>query len=150
LCNSFIDSKLEVIWNSYGERLRLGVAADTANYAYGKFDKYAQNLLINTLEQLLNESSDDTLCTAALSQTVLVAAAALDSASPLQLRLDAERSLIPHYTNALSVSLMHSFLVLLYGLFFNIFTSLYIYKKKKNTCGADEEKPEPQNESTNS
>ncbi|MBP5709695.1 MAG: DUF4199 family protein [Bacteroidales bacterium] len=136
-CNTFVDSKIDMIFDAYSERLRKGAATDTADYHYGKFDAYAQKILVNTLEQMLNENVGDTFCTPVLSRTVLASTAALDSISPLQLRLECEKDSVPHYSNVLALGLFNSVATLLYGLFFNIFTSLYIYRKKKNSCGAD-------------
>ncbi len=141
-CNTFVDNRLAMLWDCYAERLRKGAAMDTANYHYGKFDSYAQKVWINTLEQLLNEEQEDTICTTVLSQIVLTSAAGFDSASPLQLRLEAEKDSVPRYNNSLTVALMNSVSTLLYGLFFGIFTSLYVYRKEKYSCGADDKEPE--------
>jgi D-arabinose 5-phosphate isomerase GutQ len=50
--------------------------------------------------------------------------------STLSLKVDKERDKIPHYDNKFNVILITALLILIYSLFVNIFTALYVYRNK--------------------
>ncbi|MCQ2285250.1 MAG: DUF4199 domain-containing protein [Bacteroidales bacterium] len=137
-CVNKLKKQIDDLYFYFAERVERGQEVDTAHYFYGTFDKYAQQVLLNTNELIINNAQDSTPCFTQLSMISLSSAAKLDTISPLKLRFEAQKSTIPHYDNWMAVALMNAFVVLLYGLFFNIFTSLYIYRKKDQVCGASQ------------
>ena len=139
-CNTVLNNKLDSLHLFFCLRLKQQYGRDSLHYFYGTFDEYAQKTMMNITEQILNVASEEAQsCLDNFSLIALNSANALTSLSPLQAKFDKMQPEIPHYDNLFAVVLQSSFMVLLYGLFFNIFTSLYIFKKEKTNCIASKE-----------
>lgn len=140
--------KIDTICIYFSQRLGQG-EKDTSNYSYKNFDQYAQTLLINTNEQMINEMRDTNAVLVSLLRSIAIQSASeLNGISPLAKRLESEKDKIPHYDNTITASIVSSLIATLYGLLINIFTALYVFRKKgEHTCGAinDNEKDETKN-----
>lgn len=134
-CNNVLNNKLDTLHLFFCLRLKQQYGRDSLHYFYGTFDEYAQMTMMNITEQILNVASEEEQkCLDNFSLIALNSANSLTTLSPLQMEFEKKQPDIPHYDNLLAVVLQSSFMVLLYGLFFNIFTSLYIFKKEKTNC----------------
>lgn len=120
--------------NSYLSIRILGpkVKSDTALYAIKNFTRFARKTLWEITEQHLNTLPDSNeACVRGIQQIVAETQKELDNYSPLSLRLEQNSSKIPHYDSIFTIAFISASLVFCYGIFVNIFTALYLYRKKE-------------------
>lgn len=121
--------------NSYLSIRILGpkVKSDTALYAIKNFTRFARKTLWDITEQHLKTLPDSNeVCVSGIQQIVAETQKELENYSPLNLRLEKGSSKIPHYDSVFTIAFISAFLVLCYGIFVNIFTALYLYRKKES------------------
>lgn len=120
--------------NSYLSIRILGpkVKSDTALYAIKNFTRFARKTLWEITEQHIKtfpESNE--ACVRGIQQIVAETQKELDNYSPLSLRLEQSSSKIPRYDSIFTIAFISASLVFCYGIFVNIFTALYLYRKKE-------------------
>jgi hypothetical protein len=118
--------------NSYLTIRILGpkVKSDTALYAIKNFTRFARKTLWDITEQQVKTLPDST-CVLGIQQIVAETQKELENYSPLKQRLEERSSKVPHYKSIFTIAFISSTLVFCYGIFVNIFTALYIYRKKE-------------------
>lgn len=120
--------------NSYLSIRILGpkVKSDTALYAIKNFTRFAQKTLWEITEQHLKTLPDSNeACVRGIQQIVAETQKELENYAPLSLRLEQSSSKIPHYDSIFTIAFISAFFVFCYGIFVNIFTALYLYRKKE-------------------
>jgi hypothetical protein len=104
---------------------------DSTNLMFKNFDDFVRSCMKKMTDETLLSVSDSS--TVFRQKVLLVVNNVEDSMakfSTLSLKVDKERDKIPHYDNKFNVILITALLILIYSLFVNIFTALYVYRNK--------------------
>lgn len=104
---------------------------DSTNLIFENFDHFVHNRLKEITDQTLLSVKDTS--TIFRQKTLLIVNNIEDSMakiSAISLKIDNEREKIPHYNTKFEVILITTLLILIYSLFVNIFTALFIYRNK--------------------
>ena len=103
---------------------------DTANYSLKNFLPFAKRTLwdVADLPTILQSISDTTAD--AVQQIIAATQNDFSDWSAVTQRLNTNKDKIPHYDNVLTIAFVSAFLVFCYTIFLNIFTALYLYKRK--------------------
>ena len=103
----------------------------------GNFDDYVHQNWISILNVYIPKiPKDDTI--APYIHTIIAAIPEEGkSFSPFTVRFEAEKKEIPKFTNSLAASLFYSLSIILYGVLFNIFVSIYLYHRKKKVSNEE-------------
>lgn len=97
----------------------------------GTFDDYVHQNWISILNIYIPQISEDDTIAPYIHSIIAAIPEEGKSFSPLTVRFETEKENIPKLTNSLSASLYYSLSIILYGVLFNIFVSIYLYHRKK-------------------
>lgn len=136
-----IDAQLDSI-NSQNLKLRVDTILDfynhfmknqpitSENFQLGKFDQYAKSTMMDILVKFIAKYPKTDTSLTFLSTVVINGSEEFKNVSVLDKRFTSEKSKIPLHKNSFSASLYFSITVILFGILFNIFVSMYLYKRK--------------------
>lgn len=141
-CEDYIDSSLALITRAYRDRLLLSSTIDTNHYTYKTFPEHAQHTFFDVYQNFLSQGENQD-CGLLLSQIMNNSYNKILNINILNQVYEERKSEIPSYTSIVPIALSSAFSVLLFGLFLNLFVSLYLMKKRpEETANPAEETPQ--------
>ena len=137
IANAQIDSmnahliamRVDTVLNYYTHFIK-SQPTTSESFQLGKFDAYAKTTIIDILGKYLANfpKSDSTLTF--ISTVIIKGSDDFKSVSLLEKRFENEKSKVPFHKNSFSASLYFSLAVLIFGVLFDIFVAMYLYKRK--------------------
>ena len=129
LNSHLISMRVDTVLNYYTHFVK-SQPITSDQFKLGKFDAYAKTTIIDILgKYLVNYSKSDTTLTF-ISTIIINGSDDFKSVSLLEKRFENEKSKIPFHKNSFSASLYFSLTVLIFGVLFDIFVAMYLYKRK--------------------
>ena len=141
--NDTIDNMLNVLMQDYGIALNNRPIGDTIHYKMKCFNHFADSIFAGLVKQQVNSSvlfSDFE----GITENVITKMKNIDV---VQVRYEAEKERIPEHKNKIVAAFYFAVLVIIYGVFFNVFVSLYIFRSKKAKIVDDEDMIEEKSDS---
>lgn len=140
-CERALENFSDSLGRFYHFRLENGQRSDTSRYLLKNFDRYSHRVFMEVAESLLSGRMPETdSCALAREGLVRNTVSEIQSLNVVQNRFRSDGNKVPFYENELAAALFFSFSVLIYGLLFDLFVSLYLYRNRK------EEPPEEADE----
>lgn len=102
-----------------------------------KFDDYTHKNWISILNVYIPQIPKDDTIAPYIHAIIAAIPEEGKSFSPFTVRFEAEKEKIPQFTNSFAASLFYSLSIILYGVFFNIFVSIYLYHRKKKVSNEE-------------
>jgi hypothetical protein len=133
--NDTIDNMLNVLMQNYGIALNNRPIGDTIHYKMKYFNHFADSIFADLVKQQTGSSalfSDFEDITKKVTPEI-------KNIDVVQVRYESEKERIPEHKNKIIAALYFAVLVIIYGLFFNVFVSLYIFRNKKAKIVDDED-----------
>lgn len=131
-----VDSGLQVIMDAFEKQL----IQRSRTYRLDSFNFEAESTLYALTRSLPNNINIDTT-------SLEIIAASYDSIHAIDVyanKIESERAkgTIPFYRDAMALAVSNALSILIYGIFLNIFVALFLYRKEKKVCSADDEAEE--------
>lgn len=130
-CETDVTNRLIVIKEFYPTRLLNKNLADSAQLLVKNVDQYAQKVLIDLTETVINEKAIDEVCAGMVTDIIGDALQMIrGKRSILEESVENADGKPMTFTNVYAASFTFSISILIYGLFFGLFVSLYLYKRE--------------------
>jgi hypothetical protein len=149
-CLVLANNKIDSLKSLYKECLLATKLQDTSKCLLFKFDDYSQKAFTQLYQKYTTEIVDSTQmpCVSALNSILLNSAKEMKKVTPLQMKFEKGKSDVIHLNSVLGASLFYSFPILIYGLLFDLFVSLFLFRKKPDEI-VEEEKADAEKENQN-
>jgi hypothetical protein len=132
LVTKAISTRIDTIINYYNYFMNNQKLSENS-FKLGEFDQFAR-LTINDISRKYIAELDKTDSTLPYISTIILnGSAKFDSISVVKSRFEVEKTKIKLYTNSLSLATYFSSQVLIFGILFDIFVAMYVYRKKPKT-----------------
>lgn len=142
-CETDVTNRLTVIKEFYKIRLLNVSLADSAQLLVKNVDYYAQKVLIDLTETVINEKEMDVACAGIVTDIIENTLQIIrGKRSILEESLENAEGKPMTFTNVYAASFTFSISILIYGLFFGLFVSLYLYKRENKQFVEKNEKTE--------
>lgn len=149
-CNAIISPKLDTLRLYYEIRMMNRKLPDADKFELKNFDGYARKNLVELAEITLQQQDlIDSGCEEEFKKIIAATLSGMEQNSLLNRKIDEGKSTIPRYDNIFAAALYFSLSVLIYGLLFGLFVSLYLYRKKKDPDTEEAEEKDGEDEMNN-
>ncbi|HPE41131.1 MAG TPA: DUF4199 domain-containing protein [Bacteroidales bacterium] len=126
---AIIDLRVDTVWQHYSHFMK-SQTLPSESFTLGNLDHYSRETILDILGKYIGKyPKTDTLSTY-VSSIIINGSDHFKDHSLLDQRFKNEKSKVPLHQNSFSASLYFSLSVILYGILFNIFISMYLYNRK--------------------
>ena len=124
-----IGLRVDTVWQYYSHFMKNQILP-SESFTLGNIDSYSNKTMLDILGKYIGKYPKSDSLSTYVSSIIINGSDHFKDHSLLDQRFEKEKSKVPLHQNSFSASLYFSLSVILYGILFNIFVSMYLYNRK--------------------